>query len=367
MPVDVNGWHAGIANIKYSLTLRVMRPIHDPLSCTVSVIWLFLYVYHFIALSLVTMPLSFWVTAIFTYMPFLSCLLSWLFTSNGPLILDDLIINFVSVTLYAQATIYFLKPFIKFIYLLATKFFSNVLSVSKLLVVSKRGYLMRLSSFLLFVYILLSSVSNLILVESYISLKISLAGDIHPHPGPINNSLKFCHWNLNSIFTRNKIKISLIEAYNSVFYYDLFAISESLLNKSIEDDEIYIEGFSKEMFRSDHPSGNKVGGVCLYFKENLPIKRRKDLEILQETVISEISLGRKKVFFIVAYRSPDQTKDEFDIFYEKLQDTLDSVKDEKPHCIILTGDLNCRSKQWWPGDINTTEGMVLDALLESTI
>ena len=85
------------------------------------------------------------------------------------------------------------------------------------------------------------------------------------------------------------------------------------------------------------------GGVCLYFKENLPIKRRKDLEILQETVISEISLGRRKVFFIVVYRSPDQTKDEFDIFCEKLQDTLYSIKDEKPHCIILTGDLNCRS------------------------
>ena len=116
-----------------------MRPIHDTLlSCTVSVIWLFLYVYHFIALSLVTMPLSLWVTAIFTYMPFLSRLLSWLFTSNGPLILDDLVINFVSVTLYAQATIYFLKPFIKFIYLLATKCFSNVLSISKLLVISKR-------------------------------------------------------------------------------------------------------------------------------------------------------------------------------------------------------------------------------------
>ena len=82
-------------------------------------------------------------------------------------------------------------------------------------------------------------------------------------------------------------------------------------------------------------------------------------------MISEISLGRKKVFFILVYRSPNQTKDEFDIFYEKLQDTLDSVKDEKPHCIILTGDLNCRSKQWWPGDINSTEGMVLDGLLES--
>ena len=231
--------------------------------------------------------------------------------------------------------------------------------------VSKKQYIIGLSRFLLFSYILLSSVCDLILAENYISLKLILAGDVHPHPGPVNKSLKFCHWNLNSILTRNKIKISLIEAYNSVFHYDLFAISESLLNDSIKDDEIHIEGFSKEIFRSDHPSGKKVGGVCLYFKENLPIKRRKDLEFLQETVISELSLGRKKIFFIVAYRSPNQTNDEFDIFHEKLQDILDSVKDEKPQCIILTGDLNCRSNQWWPGDTNTTEGIALDALLES--
>ena len=105
---------------------------------------------------------------------------------------------------------------------------------------------------------MLLSVSDLILAENYISLRITLDGDIHPHPGPVNNSLKFCHWNLNSILTRNKIKISFIVAYSSVFHYDLFDISESLLNESVEDDEIQIEGFSKEIFRSDHPSGDKL-------------------------------------------------------------------------------------------------------------
>ena len=63
----------------------------------------------------------------------------------------------------------------------------------------------------------------------------------------------------------------VIEAYNSVFCYDLFAISESLLNKSIEDDEIYIEGFSKEIFRSDHPSGNKVGVYAFILKKTFQL------------------------------------------------------------------------------------------------
>ena len=124
MPVDGNGWHAGIPNIKYSLTLCAMGPINNTfLSCTLSVIWLFLYVYYFITISLVAMPLLLWVTAVFTCMPFLGCSLLWLFTSNGSLILDDLVINFAFLTLYAQAAVYFLKPFIKFVYLLVTKYF----------------------------------------------------------------------------------------------------------------------------------------------------------------------------------------------------------------------------------------------------
>ena len=90
---------------------------------------------------------------------------------------------------------------------------------------------------------------------------------------------------------------SLIEAYNSVFHYDIISLSETNLNESINDKDVRIEGYSREVFRCDYPNGKKVG-VCLYFKENLAIKRRKDLEITQETVICEISVRRKKVQII---------------------------------------------------------------------
>ena len=60
--------------------------------------------------------------------------------------------------------------------------------------------------------------------------------------------------------------------------------SESMLDKSINDSDIFIEGFNREIFRSDHPSNTKVGGVCIYVREGLPVKRRTDLELLQETV-----------------------------------------------------------------------------------
>ena len=152
---------------------------------------------------------------------------------------------------------------------------------------------------------------------------------------------------MNSIYARDKIKIPLNEAYDSVFHYDLIALSETNLNGTIHNEEIFIEGFSKETFRNDHPSGDKQG-VCIYFKGNLLIKRRKDLEITQETIVCEISLRRKKTFFVAMYRSPNQTNDGYEVFCNKRQDTLDQIKDAKPHYTILTGDLNCRSTQFWP-------------------
>ena len=115
-----------------------------------------------------------------------------------------------------------------------------------------------------------------------------LCGDIETNPAPqINSCLKFFHWNLNSICAMGCVKISLIEAYNSIHHFDLFAASESMLNSEIKHENITIEGFSKEVFRSDHPSDSKIGDVCVYFRENLPIRRRLDLEFLQETVVAE--------------------------------------------------------------------------------
>ena len=71
-----------------------------------------------------------------------------------------------------------------------------------------------------------------------------------------------------------------------------------MINNSVPDEDIFIEGFSKEICRSDHPSGDKKGGNCIYFKETLPIKCRNDLESMQETVVTEITLRRKKYFLL---------------------------------------------------------------------
>ena len=138
-----------------------------------------------------------------------------------------------------------------------------------------------------------------------------------------------------------KIKTALIEAYNSVFPYDLIALSDTNLYGTIHNEEKLIEGFSQEIFCTDHRSGDRQGGVCVHFKENLPMKCRKDLEIMQETIVCEMSLRCQKMFFVAMYRSPNQPNDEIEVLCNKPQDSLDQIKNEKPHCTILAGDFNC--------------------------
>ena len=56
-----------------------------------------------------------------------------------------------------------------------------------------------------------------------------------------------------------------------------------------------INGYS--LLRADHPGNGRHGGVCLYFKEHLPLIRRNDLNILEECLMTEIIVEKEKCFF----------------------------------------------------------------------
>ncbi len=113
-----------------------------------------------------------------------------------------------------------------------------------------------------------------------------------------------------------EMALPLIEAYNSVSHHDIFAVSETMLASSITNEDISIQGFSKDILCSDHPRNNKVGGDRLYYREGLPIKRKKDLEFIQGIVSVEITIARKKLLFSTVYRSPSQTTEQFENFID---------------------------------------------------
>ena len=123
---------------------------------------------------------------------------------------------------------------------------------------------------------------------SFIRLALIISGDIECNPGPENihnQNLSLCHWNLNGIAANNFIKISLLEAYNSIHNFDVICISETFLDSdySIDDQRLSIKGYV--MIRSDHPSNTKTGGVCIYYKEHLPFVRRNDISIIDECLV----------------------------------------------------------------------------------
>ena len=93
------------------------------------------------------------------------------------------------------------------------------------------------------------------------------------------------------------------------------------------------------MVRAEFPGG-KIGGVCMYYKDHLPVTRRDYLCTLQECLVTEIKSEGKSCFFTSLYRSPSQTHDQIEDFYKILDLLLASINDLNPYCSVFTGDFN---------------------------
>ena len=173
-------------------------------------------------------------------------------------------------------------------------------------------------------------------------------GDIHPNPGPSSSSFfNFAHWNLNSLAAHDFARIPILETFAIQENLNLLAITESALKKDVPNNKIDIDGFSH--IRNDLPPNDRCGGVVLYYKNDLPVKNRPEL-CIPNCIVAEISVARKKIFFLVSYRKPSQTSSDFDQYINNLNEVLDKISNENPHCIIMTGDFNAKNSEWYSKD-----------------
>ena len=102
---------------------------------------------------------------------------------------------------------------------------------------------------------------------------ILLYGDIEENPSPKtkpDSNLSACHLNVNSIPSHNFQKIAVLESFVEMHKFDIICISETFLNNTYEDNHLNLNGYS--LLHADHPSNAKRGGVCIYYKENLPLE-----------------------------------------------------------------------------------------------
>ena len=66
--------------------------------------------------------------------------------------------------------------------------------------------------------------------------------------------------------------------------------------------------------------------------------------MLQECINFEIKIADKICNFISLYRSPSQSKDEFESFADNLELNLDSIIYRNPYLIVVLGDINAQTK-----------------------
>ena len=197
------------------------------------------------------------------------------------------------------------------------------------------------------------------------SLLLLLSGDVEKNPGPKSHSnLKVCHYNLNSLASHNFAKVSSLKAYNAVHRYDIICISETFLDTSISsnDPSLVLDGYT--IIRADNPMDLKKGGVCIYFKQTLPLNVL-NITQLKECLVAEILYNNKKCFLVTLYRSPSQSDIEFDDFITNLELLIDNIYNLNPYFLILLRDFNAKLKKWKPDDIDTKEGSRIDGVASS--
>ena len=114
------------------------------------------------------------------------------------------------------------------------------------------------------------------------------------------------------------------------------------------------------LLRSDHASNTKRGGVCLYYKNNLPI-RLINIGYLNEFLTLELTVGDKSCNFVVLYTSPNQSQDEFDTFSHNFETTLDILAQKNPFLMTTIGDFNAKSKNWCSQDKTSFEGKTIES------
>ena len=103
-----------------------------------------------------------------------------------------------------------------------------------------------------------------------------------------------------------------MEAYNSVYNYDLIRIVETHLDSTVDEERLSLDGFSLHI--NDHPQNIKRGGVGLCVKDSLPSKNHPDLGTVPECIVCEIEVNNRKYIFVLIYRGTNQDQSNFNNF-----------------------------------------------------
>ena len=162
----------------------------------------------------------------------------------------------------------------------------------------------------------------------------------------------FQYWNLNNICAHNFTKLSLLRAYVSLHKFDITVCQRHIL---IPDDEsLKISGYY--LISSVHLSNKKRGGICIYYKNFFPLKVT-GVRLLEECIAFDLIISNKLCSFVALYRSPSQSQEDFALFPDNFEMTLDLDSKKNPFLLVVLGDCNAKLSQWHDKDSSTFGGI----------
>ena len=128
-------------------------------------------------------------------------------------------------------------------------------------------------------------------------------------------------------------KIDILEPELSTF--DLVSLSETWLNDSISTEDLLFNDF-KAPFRRDRV-GDSHGGIIVYVKNDIPCKRRQDLELFNiECIWLELNIKNRKLLVGTFYRPPSSSPQ----VLTDIESSIGLAVDTGITDIVITGDFN---------------------------
>ena len=114
--------------------------------------------------------------------------------------------------------------------------------------------------------------------------------------------------------------------------------------------------------RADYPGNVKRRGVCTYFKKSLSTRLLDVPSNSDECFLCEVSYKNKKCFIATLYRSPSQSREEFEKLLCNFEVLIKAIFNQKDAISIIMGDFNARSSNWCKYDISNSEGVQIDSV-----
>ena len=119
-------------------------------------------------------------------------------------------------------------------------------------------------------------------------------------------------------------------------------LCETFLDSSMPNDDHRINMAGYSFLRAYHPSNTKKGGVCIHYKDFLPLIKKDDITDLKECLVTEIIVDNGKYFFTCLYRPPSQNCDQFSDFCKDFSILLNNINDHRPSCSVIVVDFNAK-------------------------